>query len=273
VIRSSNLGWHDLPLRHLLENAVDLPVTVDRNTDAALLGEEWWGSVRAQDPVIFVTVGSGVGAALKVHGGLVYGASDAAGEFGHIPVVPDGPRCRCGSRGCLETLTSVRALLARYRELRRAAGTPLRRRPTVASIASAAADDPLAGQALGEVADRLGNGLATLVAIVNPGVIVLGGELMEAEAVVLPRIVDILDKRGPDAPGAGVEVMRSTFRDQASLVGAATLGFAALFAGIGDRFVTPSNRVREDPSARDAGRRAVRTDRTVAAASPGSQRA
>lgn len=234
VIRASNLGWRDLPLRGLLEDAVPLPFVVDRNTDAALLGEEWWGSLPAGDPVVFVTVGSGVGAALRVHGRFVYGTSDAAGEFGHIPVAPDGPLCRCGSRGCLETLTSVRALLARYRELRRAAGDPVRGgRPSVASIAAASADDPCAMQALTEVADRLGNGLVTLASILNPSAIVLGGELMDAEDVVLPRIMTTLERRGPEAPGAGVRVMRSTFRDRASLVGAATLGFEALFADVG----------------------------------------
>lgn len=241
VIRASNLGWRDLPLRDEVERATGLPVVVNRNTTAALVGEEWWGSAPAGDPFVFVTIGSGVGAAIKVRGRFLHGASDAAGELGHIPVEPDGPPCRCGNRGCLETLASVPALLTAYRDAQRAAGVATRKRPTVASLAATVATDPLAAAAFERIGDRLGTGMVTLVNLLNPAVIVLGGELMEAEELVLPRVVATLEGRGPDAPGRGVRVIRSTFGERASLVGAATLCFNALLPSLA-RGAVPTTR-------------------------------
>lgn len=226
VIRASNLGWRALPLREKVEQATSLSTVVDRNTTAALLGEEWWGSTPAGDPFVFVTVGSGIGAAVKINGRVLHGTSDAAGEFGHIPIEPDGRMCRCGSRGCLETLASVPAVLAAYGEARRAAGLPATDdTTTVASLQAAAATDSLAASALSLAAKRLGHGLTTLASLFNPRVIVLGGELMDAEEAILPGIITTLAQRGAEAPGVDVEIVRSTFGDKASLIGAATLGF------------------------------------------------
>lgn len=230
IVRGAgNLGWFDLDLRAEAERWLGMPVEVDRDTNAGLLAEEWWGAGPASDPLLFITAGSGIGVGIRLHGSCVEGASGVAGEFGHIPVEPDGLPCGCGQRGCLETVASSGALIDRYARSLPAspAGQP---RPTVAGIASAAeAGDALARQALTEVAERLGLGLVTLINLLNPATIVVGGELMDAEEFVLPVVRAVIARRALDVAHEVVSVRSSSFRDQASLIGAAALAFEALF--------------------------------------------
>jgi predicted NBD/HSP70 family sugar kinase len=233
VLLAANLGWKDFPLADALEADLGRPVVVSRNTQAALLAEEWWGSAPSGDPLAFVTVGSGIGAAIKVNGVWLDGATGTAGELGHISMDPAGPACRCGRRGCLESLASGQALVRIYEELHKGAGQrpPLpRARRTVAAIAAAGGDDPVAAQALATVAAELGRGLATLISITNPRVIVLGGELMDAADAVLPGVRAAVAHQTPIRSRGEVHIVPSTFGAQAPLVGACTLALEVLFA-------------------------------------------
>jgi predicted NBD/HSP70 family sugar kinase len=230
VVRGAgNLGWFDFDLRPEAERSLGLPVEVDRDTNAGLLAEEWWGEGAAADPLLFVMAGSGIGVAIRLHGACVEGASGVAGEFGHIPVQRDGALCGCGKRGCLETVASSGALVDHYSRLLPAA-QPKRLRLTVASIAALAeAGDALALQALNEVATQLGLGVVTLINLLNPAAIVVGGELMDAEAFVLPVVREVVAQQALDASRDVVSIRSSSFREQASLIGAAALAFDALF--------------------------------------------
>jgi predicted NBD/HSP70 family sugar kinase len=230
VVRvAGNLGWFDLDLRAEAERRLGIPVEVERDTNAGVLAEEWWGEETAADPLLFVTAGSGIGVGIRLHGGIVEGATGVAGEFGHIPMESDGLPCVCGRRGCLETVASSRALLDRYSRLRPDAA-PSEPPLTVAGIAAAAeAGDALAHQALTEVAEWLGLGLVTLINVLNPAAVVVGGELMDAEAFVLPVVRDVVARRGLEVAGEAVAVRSSSFRDEASLLGAAAFAFDALF--------------------------------------------
>lgn len=230
VVRAAgNLGWFDLDLRAEAERRLGVPVEVDRHTNAGLLAEEWWGQGTVSDPLLFVTAGSGIGVGIRVDGRLVEGATGVAGEFGHIPVEPNGRLCVCGRRGCLETVASSRALLDRYASLR-AESTVSTPPLAVADVAAAAAaGDALARQALTDVAERLGLGLVTLITLLNPAVVIVGGELMDAETFVLPVVRDVVARQTLDVAREAVAVRASSFRDDASLFGAAALAFDALF--------------------------------------------
>lgn len=231
VVREArNLGWLDLDLAGVSAGVLRRPVTIDRNTSAALLGEEWWGSASDADPIVLVTLGSGVGAAIRIDGKVLAGASNSAGQFGHILGVPDGPVCGCGKRGCLESVASSRALVRRYSEL---SGGTVARRTTVRAIATAArSGEAAAVRALNEVAERLGLGLVSLVNLVNPAEIVLGGELMDAEDIVLPVVRSVLLERALALATGVLRITVSTFHDEAPLVGAAALAFESLFAQV-----------------------------------------
>lgn len=225
---SANLGWEDVPLAGRLAAEFDRPALLDRNTNAALLAEEWWGTAANEDPAIFVTLGSGIGAALRVDGEFVRGASGAPGEFGHIPIVADGPECRCGQRGCLEALASSAAVQRSYQRLANAAPDG-----GISGVVRAArAGDSLALHVLDEAARHLGIGIATIVNLLNPSVVILGGELMEAEDLILARIEAQVRARSLKVSGAALRLVSSSFPEDAALIGAATTVFEALFTNV-----------------------------------------
>jgi len=236
---AANLGWEDVALGERLTVEFDRPVLLDRNTNAALLAEEWWGTAAHDDPAIFVTLGSGIGAAIRVDGAFVRGASGAPGEFGHIQVVADGPECRCGQRGCLEALASSAAVQRSYQRLASASLDG-----GISEIVRAArAGDSLALHVLDEAARHLGIGIATIVNLFNPSVVILGGELMEAEDLILARIDAHVRARSLKVSSAALRLVSSSFPEDAALIGAATTAFDALFtSALPDRPAARSGR-------------------------------
>lgn len=231
VVRySANLGWRNLPLRAMLAEQLHLPVLIERNTNASLLAEEWWGDVDAAEPALFVTLGSGIGAALQVDGRFLRGASATFGELGHIPIAPDGPLCRCGQRGCLEAMASATAVETAYAALLGESNTGPHV-PLATIIARADAGETAALAVLHKVADYLGAGMTILVNLLNPGLIILGGELMEAAAILLPRIQAAVADHALAIPQKAVNILPSTLRGDAAAMGAASLVVDACFAG------------------------------------------
>lgn len=114
ILRSVNLGWENTAIGADLESLVDLPTFVENDANAAAMAEMWFGAARGVENFMYVKTGSGVGAALVYRGRLVRGGSNMAGEIGHIPLVKNGRRCRCGQAGCLETYFYVPDVLERY---------------------------------------------------------------------------------------------------------------------------------------------------------------
>lgn len=185
VLRSSpNLpGWRDVPVAAIAADALDAPVAVEHDVRMAALGEARFGAGRDVASFVCVTVGTGIGAAVVLHGRLYRGASDAAGEIGHVPVVSDGGEpCGCGRRGCLETVASGRAIADRVRRLD---GRTLDAREI---FTGAAAGDATCARAVDEAVAALGVGLTILVNVLNPDVIALGGGVADAGAALLDRL-------------------------------------------------------------------------------------
>ncbi|WP_231961002.1 ROK family protein [Pedococcus dokdonensis] len=224
VVRyASNLGWRDVPLRDLLEPAVGLPIAVAHDVRTAGLAEWRFGAARGSDDVVLVPIGTGVAAAVVSAGGLVTGATGTAGEFGHIPVVPDGEPCACGQRGCLEVYASGAGVARRYAAR---TGSVATAREVVARLGS----DPDADEVWAEAVTVLARGLAILTLLLDPSVIVLGGGFSHAgEALLVPLGAELRDGLAWRAPP---EVAVSRLGDRAGRVGAAVLAFEA--AGLGD---------------------------------------
>ena len=153
----------DLPL--LLRKRFGVPVLVDNNTRLAALAEATWGAAAGDQDVLYLRLSHGVGGGLVVGGSLHRGAHGLSGEFGHITVEPDGRRCSCGGRGCLETVASVGAVLEAHD---RADDLP-----TLLA-------DPAAATLLDGVGAKVGTVLAAVCNAIGPGVVVIGGELAEA---------------------------------------------------------------------------------------------
>ena len=126
VVTSPNLGWVNVPLRDRVSELVGMPATLDNDANCAVLGEWWRGAARGAQVVVGVTVGTGVGGGLVLDGKIFHGASDVAGEFGHMTLDLTGRRCACGHSGCLEASASGPAIANRPTDSTAAAPAPAR---------------------------------------------------------------------------------------------------------------------------------------------------
>ena len=196
VLFAPNLAWRDEPLKARLESVLDLPVIIENDASAAAWGEFRFGGGAEADDMVLVTVGTGIGGGIVVDGVLLRGAFGVAAELGHRRVVPNGLRCGCGNRGCWEQYASGTALVREARELV-VSGTPLAARlselcagdPAALSgpdVTRAAAEgDPAAVELLADLGVWIGEGLASVAAILDPQLIVLGGGVSEAGDLLL----------------------------------------------------------------------------------------
>lgn len=189
VIFTPNLGWRDVPLRDRVQDAVRLPATLDNDANCATLGEWWLGAARGARHVVGLTLGTGIGGGLILDGRLYHGASDVAGEIGHSTIDSTGRRCGCGNYGCLEAYASGPAIAERAREalvggepstLPQLVGGDLTRLTAATVYAAAKGGDRLALEVVRDTARFLGTGIANLLNIFNPEVVVLAGGVTQA---------------------------------------------------------------------------------------------
>jgi predicted NBD/HSP70 family sugar kinase len=227
VRHAPNLGWRDVPLGEALSRALglDLPLSVANEADLGGLAEHRRGAAIGASAVIYVAGEVGVGGNLLVDGQPVVGAAGYAGEIGHMPVNPEGAACGCGSIGCWETEIGERAMLLR-------AGRPAGGgREAVASLIDAAqSGDPAATAAMEHTGTWLGVGLAGLVNIFNPGLIVLGGLLGRVHPLIAEQVEAVLDRRALSASRELVRVVPAALGVDGAVLGAAELAFEAFLA-------------------------------------------
>ncbi len=195
VVNAVNLDWQDLPLAHLLEERYHLPVSVLNDSQAAAMGEYTYGEEHTSDSsLIVINARHGIGAGIVINGRLFQGDGGGAGEIGHVVVAPEGGLpCRCGNRGCLETVASAQALVKRTQMLAsQTAGTQLPHSPqsiTLDAIEQAfAADDPLARQVVLDAGRYMGLAISSLVGTLNIQKIVLTGDMTRFGAAWLEAI-------------------------------------------------------------------------------------
>jgi glucokinase len=180
AVYAVNLGWQQVPLRQIVTDAVGLPVMVDHDVRAAGLAELELGAGRGLREVLFVALGTGVAAAVITRGQVSTGATDRAGELGHLPVFPDGERCACGQRGCTETYASAAALSRRY-----SAAGGMGDVPAEDVISRAAAGDPIADGVFQDAITALGRALVSYVLLMDPERILIGGGMAASGAALL----------------------------------------------------------------------------------------
>ncbi|MFZ0325568.1 MAG: ROK family protein [Actinomycetes bacterium] len=223
VVTSPNIPpLKDQPLRDELQARLGLPVVLENDANAAAWGEYRFGRWSHTSDVVVLTVGTGLGAGLVMDGELRRGAHGFAGEPGHVPVVPEGRPCPCGGRGCWEQYASGTALLRYYRD---AGGNPRSDGPVV--TAAAQAGDVLALAAFDEVGRWLGFGLAGVVALLDPGLIVLGGGVAEAGELLLePTRVGFARSMSWDTDRVHPALESAVLGNDAGAVGAAALAAA-----------------------------------------------
>ena len=222
-----NLGWHDAPLGSRLAAGLRLPAPIHVANEADLggLAEHRRGVAVGVQAVLFVMGEVGVGGNLIIDGQPVVGAAGYAGEIGHLPVNPEGSRCGCGSYGCWETEIGERAMLIH-------AGRPAAggREAVAALLGAAAAGEPEALAGLAHVGNWLGIGLAGLINVLNPSLVVLGGLFERIHPFVADQIADVLERRALPASRELVSIVPGTLGVDGALLGAAEHAFEPLLA-------------------------------------------
>lgn len=235
VLFSPHLAWRHSTLRRDLAARLERPLWVGNDADAAAWAEYRYGAARGADLALMITLGTGIGGGIVLDGRLRRGSHGVAGEWGHMRVVPDGRLCACGNRGCWEQYASGTALAQAAREvastsrataaglLERVGGDP--EALTGEVVAAAASDgDALALELVTDVGQWLGQGIADLAAILDPGVIVIGGGVSRLGELVLAPARERLDR---SLPGRGFRpgprVVAAELGPEAGLIGAADL--------------------------------------------------
>jgi glucokinase len=232
ILWAPNLpGWRDVPLAQMLQAALDRPVHMGNDGNLAALAEQRRGAARGHDDVVYITVGTGVGGGLIGGGHLLVGQG-FGGEVGHMVVDPDGPRCNCGNRGCLEAVASGMAIARQARGLLEAgAQTAIRE---LAGGDPGAADARLVHQAARQgdaiavdlfrrAGVALGIGAANLVYLLNPSIIVVGGSVAKAGDLLLVPMRATLSQRVPPLYWRNCPIVPAALAGDAGLVGAAIL--------------------------------------------------
>jgi glucokinase len=199
MVFAPNLAWRDEPLKEQLEKELNLPVVVENDANAAAWGEFRFGAGVDVEDLLMLTIGTGVGGGIVIDGELVRGGFGMGAEVGHIQMVPNGVKCGCGNLGCLESYGSGRALVRMTREraledpsaaanvLQRAGGDPAKISGPLITEA-ARAGDSFAIDRLAEIGDWIGQGVATLAAVLDPNMVVIGGGVGEAGDLLLDPI-------------------------------------------------------------------------------------
>ena len=223
-----HLPWRSAPVRKNIEERIGMPVRLEHDANSAAWGEARFGAGRKAKDWVFFAVGTGIGATLMSDGEIYRGAFGIAPEFGHLTVVPNGRPCSCGKRGCLERYASGTALPDTAAELRGRFDTAL---PESASseeiVAAARAGDALGMAVMDEFARWLGLGLAMVVDVLDPELIVLGGGVSRESDLFLDRARQHMQD---NIVGAGyrdvAELKVAALGSQAGMIGAADLARA-----------------------------------------------
>ena len=210
-------GWAGLAAAEEMRRRLDLPILVDNDANLAALAEAAFGAGRGAKDLIYLMISSGIGAGLVLNGRLYRGAEGLAGELGHVLVDADGPVCRCGNRGCLETVAGTDALADL---LRRSHGDDLDGR-TIVRLAREG--DLGCRRVLTDAGRAIGRAAAMLVNVLNPELLIVGGDLSDAGELLLDGVRESLGRAALPTAAQAATVVAGSLGDRAEVLGAIAL--------------------------------------------------
>ncbi|NLP08891.1 ROK family protein [bacterium] len=235
IIETPNLGWKDAPLKASLKALLKRPVAIDNDGNVGLLGEYAYGAGHGCRDMVGLFIGTGIGGGVIINGKLLHGFNENAGELGHMILNPEGPMCGCGTRGCLEAFASR---LAIEREIRAAVAggaaaaifdnvekpdAPLRSKRLSEAFA---AGDAAVVAAVEKSARYVGYGVASLLNIFNPEVVVIGGGVVEAIGEPYVRLVEQTASQNVFKIALrNVRIVAAELKDDSAVLGAAMLAW------------------------------------------------
>lgn len=233
VLLASNLKWQDVPLRQILVYSLGSEwqnlIWVDKDTNAAVLGEMYFGAGKGSNHLLYVTVGTGIGGGMVLEGNLYHGVSEGASDIGHLVLQSDGPLCGCGKRGCLEALASGPAIAhAAIKALQEGRQSSLGLLPTEQITAQAVVEaarqgDRLALNCLENAGKWLGIALAYYIDINNPERIIVGGGVGQAGDLLLDSVRRTIASWAIPRNVEAVQVLPAGLITDSGVIGAATL--------------------------------------------------
>ena len=233
VVQVPNIPCLDnFPLMDALAKELGWPVVLENDANAAALGEMWQGAARGYSTIVCVTLGTGVGGGIILQGKLWRGADGSAGEVGHTPVDPQGGvQCKCGSTGCLEMYASATAIVRLAREALPRFPTSLLADEELSArkvYEAGTRGDPLALEVLARMGRYLGIGLANLINLLNPEIIVIGGRVANAWPLFAEHMHKEVLSRAFSLPAQRVKIVPAECGDDAGLLGAGWLALREL---------------------------------------------
>lgn len=236
-ISKSYLNFGNKPVRDILKEKFNIPVHIEHDIKAMALGELWFGEARNAKSALCLNIGWGLGLGIIIDGKVYYGSEGFAGEFGHIQIVPDGPLCYCGKHGCLETLASGRAItnLAQEKILKGATSLIMSNGKKVEQIDAAAVleganqGDQFSIELLERAGKHLGTGIAILINVLNPDLIIFGGGVANAAPYLLDTITSSALKQSMIHVNKNVRFITSKLGHKAGALGVAMLAAKDLF--------------------------------------------
>lgn len=223
-------GWDGVPLRLRLQETLGIPVYVDNDANLAALGEHWRGAGRGVDDMVYIKLEVGIGCGLVLHGELYRGQIGSAGEIGHLVIDEQGPVCKCGSTGCLEAVAGAHAILSRAE-----ASLQAGRASTLTAawrnggltmrdmVAAARHGDSLSKEIFHQAGRHVGLAVASLVNVLNPALIIIGGSVSQVGDDLLEPISQTVRERALRAASRGVRVVPAQLGREATALGAVTL--------------------------------------------------
>jgi glucokinase len=241
VIFSPNLpGWREVPLRDIVRERFNIPACLGNDATLAALGEWCFGVKKKVNDLIYITVSTGIGGGIICNGRLYTGVSGVAGEVGHMTIDVNGPRCNCGNVGCWETLASGTALAREaVREIKGGAATAitglvggdLSRVEAKVVFEAAKQGDRLAAELISRLGYYLGVGLANLVNIFNPELILVGGGVAKMGDLLLEPAKKVVRERAFATSAGAVQIKPALLGDDSSILGAAAFVLDSLAGG------------------------------------------
>ena len=220
-------GWDLFPIREWLEKAWGCPVMLGNDAEFGALGEWAFGAGRGVDNLVYIKVGTGIGAGLMIDGQIYRGTTGCAGEIGHVTIEENGPLCTCGNRGCLEALAGGRAIAQKaIFAIKAGARTTLSELPTVEAIsamdviAAARKGDHLSQKLVQEAGYYLGTALANLINLFNPTKIVIGGGVAQVGDLLLEPVRKVAKQRSLKVASQAVAITSAVLGRRSSAMGA-----------------------------------------------------
>ncbi len=232
VRNSTNVpGWNNVEIADIIKTEFSIPAFIDNDVRCATLGELKYGAGKGAENLVCITVGTGIGSGLVINGKLVRGASNAAGEIGHIKLsMNDGPLCGCGDFGCFEAYASGPSIVAMAEEYIKGGKSTMYREMANGSeitpyIVSKAAEegDAVAKQIFKQIGHYIGIGLSSVINLLNPEKVIIGGGVSAAGDLLFNPIRETINERAMKIAREAVEIVPAELGNTAGVIGASLL--------------------------------------------------